>query len=100
MLRLIFVLARSKSPGLGFCHPVAFLTFQDIDIRALFPSLADMEKDLPAFVAHRVRKLQTPRHLIEEIDSQPPPPPRLPAGKLKHGAIRCVSPGIPVSVLA
>ena len=57
-----------------------------------------MEKDLPAFIAHRVRKLKTSPHLIEEIDSQPSPPPRPPAGKLKTGAIRCVSPGIPVSV--
>ena len=56
-----------------------------------------MEKDLPAFIAHRVRKLKTSPHLIEEIDSQPSPPPRPPAGKLKTGAIRCVSPGIPVS---
>ena len=73
--------------------------FQDIDIRARYPTLADMEKDLPAFVAHRVRKLQTSRHLIEEIDSESPPPPRPPVGKLKSGAIRCLSPGLPVSIL-
>ena len=72
--------------------------FQNIDIRARYPNLADMEKDLPAFIAHRVRKLQTSRHLIEEMDSQSPPPPRPPVGKLKSGAVRCISPGIPVSL--
>ena len=42
--------------------------FKDIDLYSLYPSLADMELDLPAFVAHRVRGLQTGRKLIEEID--------------------------------
>ncbi|VDI33322.1 Hypothetical predicted protein [Mytilus galloprovincialis] len=41
---------------------------RDIDLYSLYPSLADMEINLPAFVAHRVRGLQTSRKLIEEID--------------------------------
>lgn len=43
----------------------------------------DLEFVVTAFVAHRVRKLKTPRKLIEEIDSQPDPPPRCPSGKIK-----------------
>lgn len=42
-----------------------------------------MELSLTAFVAHRVRRLQTPRKLIEEIDTQPDPSPRCPPGKIK-----------------
>jgi len=38
---------------------------------------------LSAFVAHRVKRLRTPRKLIEEIDSQPEPPPRCPSGRIK-----------------
>lgn len=38
---------------------------------------------MTAFVAHRVRRLKTPRKLIEEIDSQPDPAPRCPPGKIK-----------------
>lgn len=42
-----------------------------------------MERNLTAFASHRIRCLKTPRKLIEEIDSQPLPPPRCPAGKIK-----------------
>lgn len=45
--------------------------------------LLDLEFVLTAFVAHRTKRLKTPRSLIEEIDSQPEPPPRCPAGKIK-----------------
>ena len=38
---------------------------------------------LTAFVAHRVKRLQPTRKLIEEIDSAPEPPPRCPPGKIK-----------------
>jgi hypothetical protein len=58
-----------------------------------------MERDLPAFIAHRVRKLQTPRRLIEEIDIQPGPPPRPQPGKLKTNTIRCVSPAVQVFIV-
>ncbi|KAH3876862.1 hypothetical protein DPMN_000713 [Dreissena polymorpha] len=51
-----------------------------------------MEQDLPAFIAHRVRKLQTGCRLIEEIDIQPSPTPRPAPGKLKQNTIRSVSP--------
>lgn len=42
-----------------------------------------MELTLTAFVAHRVRRLQTSRKLIEEIDTQSDPSPRCPSGKIK-----------------
>ncbi|CAH1801795.1 unnamed protein product, partial [Owenia fusiformis] len=62
----------------------------------LHPSLADMELQLPAFMAHRVKKLQTPRPLIEEIDSQPPPAPRPRPVRLKfRSASPAPKPGTP-----
>ncbi|KAL3857410.1 hypothetical protein ACJMK2_012085, partial [Sinanodonta woodiana] len=79
--------------------------FQHIDIRCLFPTLADMERDLSAFVAHRVKKLQTPRKLIEEIDIQPKTPARPKSGRLKSFPVLSVPPSIqsdrssPVSVM-
>ncbi|KAL8561069.1 hypothetical protein ACOMHN_031013 [Nucella lapillus] len=59
---------------------------EEVDIRTLFPSLAEMEHDLPAFVAHRVKQLTTAPALIEEIDYHPDPTPPLPKGQLKPGA--------------
>ncbi|PIK53751.1 putative helicase domino isoform X4 [Apostichopus japonicus] len=49
--------------------------------------LADLELTLPAYIAHRTRQLQTPRKLIEEIDSIPKPPPRPPKMKMKPGKL-------------
>ncbi|XP_015431567.1 PREDICTED: helicase domino [Dufourea novaeangliae] len=57
--------------------------FKHIDLSSLNLLLCDLELTHTAFVAHRVRRLQTPRKLIEEIDSQPDPPPRCPPGKIK-----------------
>ncbi|XP_076755404.1 domino helicase isoform X7 [Xylocopa sonorina] len=57
--------------------------FKHIDLSSINLFLCDLELTLTAFVAHRVRRLQTPRKLIEEIDSQPDPPPRCPSGKIK-----------------
>lgn len=34
-------------------------------------------------MAHRIKRCQTPRKLIEEIDSHPEPSPRCPPGKIK-----------------
>ncbi|OWF46679.1 helicase domino-like isoform X2 [Mizuhopecten yessoensis] len=65
--------------------------FKDVDLLR-YPGLADMEQDLPAFVAHRVKRLQTSRQLIEEIDEQPDPAPRLKPGKLKPVNFRSISP--------
>ncbi|KAK3083777.1 hypothetical protein FSP39_003020, partial [Pinctada imbricata] len=66
--------------------------FKDIDLHALYPSLADMEKDLPAFIAHRVKRLQTPKKLIEEIDGNTETQQRLAKGKLKSHNLSSVSP--------
>lgn len=71
------------------------ICLKDIDLQ-MYPGLAEMERDLPAFIAHRVRKLQTPRRLIEEIEIQPSPPQRPQPGKLKTNTIRCVSPAVQV----
>ncbi|CAK9821897.1 Helicase ssl-1 [Anthophora retusa] len=57
--------------------------FKHIDLSSINLLLCDLELTLTAFVAHRVRRLQTPRKLIEEIDTQPDPPPRCPSGKIK-----------------
>ena len=50
---------------------------------SLYPSLADMELNLSAFVAHRVRGLQTNRKLIEEIDDADQSEQRPRPGKLQ-----------------
>ncbi|XP_064649340.1 helicase domino-like isoform X3 [Lineus longissimus] len=47
-----------------------------VDFFSLYPSLADLEVSLPAFAAHRIKKLQAQKPLIVEIDDQPDPPPR------------------------
>ncbi|XP_034942054.1 helicase domino isoform X2 [Chelonus insularis] len=57
--------------------------FKHVDLSFLNLNLADLEGSLTAFTAHRVRRLKTPRKLIEEIDSRPPSPPRCPSGKIK-----------------
>jgi hypothetical protein len=65
-------------------------------MRTLFPNLAEMERDLPAFVAHRVKQLRTPHRLITEVDSLPEPPPRPPAGQLRPVVFRSISPALQV----
>ncbi|XP_066970320.1 helicase domino isoform X4 [Macrobrachium rosenbergii] len=57
--------------------------FKHIDLFSLNLLLADLELCLTAFAAHRIRKFQASRRLIEEIDSAPDPPPKCPAGKIK-----------------
>nr|XP_045582866.1 helicase domino-like isoform X2 [Procambarus clarkii] len=57
--------------------------FREVDLFCLNFLLADLELCLTAFAAHRIRKFQAPRRLIEEIDSAPDPPPKCPAGKIK-----------------
>lgn len=42
----------------------------------MWSSLADLELQLPAYAAHRVSQLRTPRPLIVEVDSLPLPAPR------------------------
>lgn len=56
---------------------------QHIQLSSLNLLLLDLELTLSAFVAHRMKRLQTPRKLIEEIDSQPEPTPRCPSGRIK-----------------
>jgi len=59
------------------------LILQHIQLSSLNLLLFNLEMTLSAFVAHRVNRLQTPRKLIEEIDSQPEPAPRCPSGRIK-----------------
>lgn len=56
---------------------------QHIQLSSLNLLLSDLELTLSAFVAHRMKRLQTPRKLIEEIDNQPEPTPRCPSGRIK-----------------
>ncbi|XP_035827815.1 helicase domino isoform X2 [Aplysia californica] len=58
--------------------------FNDIDIYSLYPNLAEMESDLPAFVSQRVKQLKATGKLIEEVDDAVDPPPRPPVGQLKN----------------
>ncbi|XP_043282960.1 helicase domino isoform X3 [Venturia canescens] len=57
--------------------------FKSVDLAAVNLLLINLEFTTTAFVAHRVKRLKTPRKLIEEIDSLPEPPPRCPSGKIK-----------------
>lgn len=56
---------------------------QHIDLSSLNLHLAELETSLSAYVAYFARKTQTPRKLIEEIDSAPEPPPKCPVGQFK-----------------
>ena len=65
----------------------------------MFPCMTDLELKLPAYAAHRVRKLQTSQPLIQEIDSQPESPGRpKPMPQNKPFVYRSHSPMPPVSV--
>lgn len=55
---------------------------QDIDLRNLNMQMVDLEDSVSAFAAHRIKRYRTPGKLIEEIDSQPDPPPPCPKGRL------------------
>ncbi|KAI8489001.1 hypothetical protein Bbelb_332250 [Branchiostoma belcheri] len=75
----------------GICYYTASLVhrvmeyhpLQHVNLGYLNLCLSDLELSLPAYAAHRVNQLQASRQLIEEIDSQPDPPPRLPPMKLR-----------------
>ena len=73
--------------------------FQSVDLEEMFPCMTELELKLPAYAAHRVRKLQTSQPLIEEIDSQPESPGRhKPMPHNKPFIYRSHSPMPPVSV--
>ncbi|KAK0055030.1 helicase domino [Biomphalaria pfeifferi] len=55
--------------------------FRDIDLYILFPNLAEMELDLPSFVAQRVKQLKASGKLIEEANKVTPVPPVTPPSK-------------------
>ncbi|XP_059176200.1 helicase domino-like isoform X2 [Physella acuta] len=57
---------------------------RDIDLYSLYPNLAEMECDLPAFVAQRVKQLKATGKMIQEVDNLADPPTRLPLGTLKN----------------
>lgn len=57
--------------------------FEQIDVASLNLLLVELELCITAYVAHKARKTQTSRKLIEEIDSAPKAPPQCPTGKLR-----------------
>ncbi|EZA58517.1 Helicase domino [Ooceraea biroi] len=57
--------------------------FKHVQLSSLNLLLLHLELTHSAFVAHRVRRLRTPRKLIEEIDVQPEQAPRCPPGRIK-----------------
>ncbi|XP_033101073.1 helicase domino-like [Anneissia japonica] len=61
--------------------------FKHIKFESFNLCLADHELNLPAYAAHRIKQLQTPRPLIEEIDSLPDPPARPNRVKVKPGKL-------------
>ncbi|XP_071446621.1 helicase domino isoform X2 [Hetaerina americana] len=62
---------------------LAYDPFKHIDLFSINLLLVQLELCLTAFVAHRMKKFQPPRRLIEEIDNLPDPPPRCPSGKIR-----------------
>lgn len=56
---------------------------QHIDLNAFNLVLVQLEMCLTAYVAYRIKRLQTPKKLIEEIDSSSDPPPRPPSSSFK-----------------
>ncbi|XP_033627174.1 helicase SRCAP-like isoform X2 [Asterias rubens] len=60
---------------------------KNVSLNALRMCIANLEMILPAYAAHRIKQLQTPRPLIEEIDSAPDPPPRPQPMKFKPGKL-------------
>lgn len=65
------------------CNMFNYDPFKQIDLSTLNLILIKLELCLSAYVAHRVKRLATPKKLIEEIDSRPPSPPPCPAGLFK-----------------
>lgn len=62
---------------------------QHIDLNSVNLVLVQLELCLTAYVAYRSKKLQTPKRLIEEIDTINEAPPRCPTSKMKmHVRIR------------
>lgn len=57
--------------------------YKHVDLGFLNILLAELEQSMSAYTAYRVKKLQTPRRLIEEIDTMPSPPPPCPVGQFK-----------------
>ncbi|XP_074640439.1 helicase domino-like isoform X2 [Tubulanus polymorphus] len=66
--------------------------FDHIDLCSLYPCIADVELSLPAFAAHRIKKLQSPKRLIVEIDEQPLPAPRPKPVALKSFLMKNLAP--------
>lgn len=65
------------------CNMLDYNPFTDIDLNAINLLLINIELCMTAYVAHRIKKLATPKKLIEEIDTVPELPPQCPSGKLK-----------------
>lgn len=68
------------------CNVYLFYCFyflQHIDLNAFNLVLVQLETCLTAYVAYRIKRLQTPKKLIEEIDSSQDPPPRPPSSAFK-----------------
>ncbi|XP_071946523.1 helicase domino-like isoform X2 [Antedon mediterranea] len=61
--------------------------FKQIKFESFNLCLADHELNLAAYAAHRIKQLQTPRPLIEEIDSLPEPPARPNKVRVKPGKL-------------
>lgn len=62
---------------------LVFSFLQHIDLNAFNLVLVQLEMCLTAYVAYRIKRLQTPKKLIEEIDSSQDPPPRPPSSSFK-----------------
>ncbi|RWS30237.1 Helicase domino-like protein, partial [Leptotrombidium deliense] len=57
--------------------------FTHVNLDLLRSKLIEYSYNLSAFAQHRIRKFHATPKLIEEIDSSPDPPPKVPRGKIR-----------------
>ncbi|RWS11744.1 Helicase domino-like protein [Dinothrombium tinctorium] len=63
--------------------PLLYDPFKHVNLDILHSKLIEYSYNLSAFAQHRIRKFYATPKLIEEIDSAPEPPPRVPRGKIR-----------------
>uniref|UniRef100_T1GWQ3 Helicase domino n=1 Tax=Megaselia scalaris TaxID=36166 RepID=T1GWQ3_MEGSC len=71
-----------KAPSI-VCNIFKYDPFENIDLSALNLLLIQIETTLTAYVSYKIKRLQAPRKLIEEIDSNSTFTPKCPKGDYK-----------------
>ncbi|KAF4529302.1 hypothetical protein B566_EDAN011396, partial [Ephemera danica] len=77
------------------CYALDYDSNKHVSLNYLNLRIVDMEYSLSAYTSYKIGKLATPKRLIEEIDSQPSPPPPLPKAKIRLN-IKAATPSVPL----